>query len=101
MFPFLYVVMVPLEVSISGTSTNSARSFGPALISGEWQGWWVYWIGPVIGMFAALFACSALAKRIVVAKLYYFDTDRSGVIHKMTGRSRSCTISVICNLKLT
>jgi aquaporin Z len=86
-FPFLYAVMVPLEAPISGTSTNPARSLGPAIISGEWQGWWIYWIGPAIGTFAALFVCSSLAKRIEVAKLYYFDTDHSGVIHKMTGRS--------------
>lgn len=86
-FPLLYAVMVPLEASISGTSTNPARSLGPAIISGEWQGWWIYWIGPVIGTVAALFVCSSLAKRIEVAKLYYFDTDHSGVIHKMTGRS--------------
>src|SRR6185369_478780 len=28
MFPFLYAVMVPLEASVSGTSTNPARSLG-------------------------------------------------------------------------
>jgi aquaporin Z len=33
MIPFLYAVMVPLEAPISGTSTNPARTFGPALIS--------------------------------------------------------------------
>ena len=38
--PFLYAVMVPLEAPISGTSTNPARTFGPALISGQWDGWW-------------------------------------------------------------
>ena len=38
--PFLYAVMVPLEAHISGTSTNPARSFGPALISGRWDRWW-------------------------------------------------------------
>lgn len=32
--PFLSAVMVPLEAHISGTSTNPARTFGPALISG-------------------------------------------------------------------
>src|SRR5262245_10743098 len=33
--PFLYAVMVPVEASVSGTSTNPARTFGPALISGR------------------------------------------------------------------
>jgi aquaporin Z len=88
MIPFLYAFMVPLEASISGTSTNPARSFGPAVISGEWRGWWVYWVGPVIGCFVALACCSRLAKRIEVPKLYYFDTDRSGVIRKWTQRSQ-------------
>ena len=88
MIPCLYALMVPLEASISGTSTNPARSLGPAIISGEWHGWWVYWIGPVMGAFVALFLCSRLAKRIEVAKLYHFETDHKGVIHKMTGRSQ-------------
>jgi aquaporin Z len=75
MIPILYAVMVPLEASISGTSTNPARSFGPAIISGQWQGWWIYWIGPVLGMLAGIICCSFLAKRIEVAKLYYFEND--------------------------
>jgi glycerol uptake facilitator-like aquaporin len=28
---------------------NPARSFGPALVSGEWQEFWLYVIGPVLG----------------------------------------------------
>jgi aquaporin Z len=50
--PFLYAVMVPLEAAISGTSTNPARTFGPALISGRWDGWWIYWVGPMLGILA-------------------------------------------------
>jgi len=87
MIPFLYAVMVPLEAPISGTSTNPARSFGPAIVSGEWSRWWVYWVGPVIGSFIALLVCMRLAKRIEVAKLYHFETDYSGAMHKMTRRS--------------
>ena len=81
-FPILYAIMVPLEAAISGTSTNPARSLGPALISGQWEGWWIYWVGPLIGAFLASLACSFLAKRITVAKLYHFDSDRDGLLRK-------------------
>ncbi len=81
-FPFLYAIMVYAEAPISGTSTNPARSLGPAIVSGQWQGWWIYWIGPLIGTFTATLACSFLAKRIEVAKLYYFDSDRDGLFRR-------------------
>ena len=83
-FPFLYAIMVYAEAPISGTSTNPARSLGPAIISGQWQGWWIYWVGPLIGMLAAVLACSFLAKRIEVAKLYHFDSDRDGLFRRMS-----------------
>jgi len=78
MIPFLYAIMVPLEAAISGTSTNPARTLGPSVISGEWTGWWIYWIGPLAGAFLASLACSLLAKRITIAKLYYFDSHNEG-----------------------
>jgi aquaporin Z len=81
MFPFLYAVMVYAEAPISGTSTNPARTLGPAIISGAWDGWWIYWVGPVIGALAAILACSFLAKRIEVAKLYHFESDRRRLFH--------------------
>jgi aquaporin Z len=83
MIPFLYAIMVPLEASISGTSTNPARSFGPAIVSGNFDGWWIYWVGPFLGTALAIFACSFFASRIEVANVYHFDSDRSGVFHAM------------------
>jgi len=78
MFPILYAIMVPLEADISGISTNPARSLGPAVISGQWEGWWIYLIGPVAGALLASLACSLLAKRITIAKLYHFDSESEG-----------------------
>jgi aquaporin Z len=80
MFPILYAIMVPLEADISGISTNPARSLGPAVVSGEWTGWWIYLVGPVAGALFASVACSALAKRITIAKLYHFDGNSEGDI---------------------
>jgi len=85
-FPFLYAIMVYAEAPISGTSTNPARSLGPAIVSGHWQGWWIYWVGPLIGAFVATLACSFLAKRIEVAKLYHFDSHRDYLLRR-TGLS--------------
>ncbi|TDN39973.1 aquaporin family protein [Hymenobacter sp. UV11] len=74
--PVLYGFMVWLEAPVSGTSTNPARSFGPALISTSWTG---YWLAPFTGVVLAvlLFKVGGLKYlRSEVAKLYHFAAYR-------------------------
>ena len=82
LFPFLYAAMVYLEAPVSGTSTNPARSLGPAVISGVWSGWWIYFIGPLTGMMIGLglHRFSWLKRfEIEIAKIHHFNLDRYGI----------------------
>jgi MIP family channel proteins len=45
---------------VTGASMNPARSFGPALATGEWTDFWIYVVGPMLGA-----ALGALAYQLV------------------------------------
>ncbi len=85
LFPPLYALLVFAEAPISGTSTNPARSLGPAVVSGRWDGWWIYWIGPLLGTLlgVAIHRLGPLRRlEFEVAKIAHPDHDPHGLFHR-------------------
>lgn len=46
----LIVIFITFEAPFSGMSMNPARTVASAIPSHSWHGWWIYFLGPVIGM---------------------------------------------------
>ena len=44
-----------VTLTISGGSFNAARSLGPMIVAGQFDGWWVYLIAPALGGVAGAF----------------------------------------------
>lgn len=46
----LVAVYITLEAPFSGMSMNPARTVSSALSAQVWTGWWIYFVGPIVGM---------------------------------------------------
>jgi aquaporin Z len=57
-----YIALAGLwSAPVSGTSMNPARSFGPALVSGDWTAYWAYVAGPLAGAAIAV-GCAVILR---------------------------------------
>jgi aquaporin Z len=52
--PLALVAVHLAVIPFSGSSVNPARTFGPDLIGGEWDGIWIYLIAPPLGAILAV-----------------------------------------------
>jgi aquaporin Z len=66
---FYYV----LSTSLSGFSVNPARSFASAMFAWIWQGIWIYFLAPSLGMLtaAAVYVHTMGADRVYCAKVFH------------------------------
>lgn len=53
-------MLIPLD----GAGINPARSFGPALLSGKWDDFWVFVTGPILGSLLAVLTHFGLREKV-------------------------------------
>jgi aquaporin Z len=64
---------ITFEAPLSGMSLNPARTFGAALLAGDFAGLWIYFTAPPLGMLLAaeVYTRSVGAHRVMCAKLHH------------------------------
>jgi len=74
----LVAAYISIEAPLSGMSMNPARTFGPALVAQLWDGLWVYFTAPPLGMLIAAHAYLRWrgATGVACAKLDHQNTKR-------------------------
>jgi aquaporin Z len=74
----LVAAYIAFESPLSGMSTNPARTFGPALYASYWHAFWIYLIGPPLGMLAAaeVLPLAREFKAPYCAKLHHHNDKR-------------------------
>jgi aquaporin Z len=72
----LVATYIGLEAPISGMSMNPARSLGSAWGAGEWSGFWIYVLGPLVGMNLGAFLATRRRASAACPKLNHPETQR-------------------------
>jgi aquaporin Z len=74
----LVALYITLEAPVSGMSMNPARTFASALPGGLWTGWWIYFVGPPLGMLLAVPFYRAVRRTpgVICAKLNHHTHHR-------------------------
>jgi aquaporin Z len=81
-----YIALAGLWAApVSGTSMNPARSFGPALVSGDFSSYWVYVAGPLLGALIAV-GCAIILRGRNVSSIAM--AAGSGVLDPGSRRAR-------------
>ena len=81
--PILYSFLNNFFAAPSGDSTNPARSFGPAVITGNFSFYWLYWAAPIIGVILI----TALFKWRRVNHMYKMESARISYHESTTAES--------------
>ena len=88
----LYAIYIAFETPLSGMSMNPARTFGSAYRAGYWQGIWVYFIAPTLGMFcgAEVFLRVRGGAPPYCAKLHHANNKRCIFQHPQQSAGNGC-----------
>ncbi len=74
----MVMLFITFEAPLSGMSMNPARSFASDFVGMQWQGLWIYFVAPVIGMLTAaeLFVRTRGMNSVICAKLNHSGNAR-------------------------